>query len=71
MANPIPCGVVVEVCQWMLPGTALLDRAASRIHVSHFSELTPMLAGAPWHVNRSTCPTWDDFVECRCMTEGR
>jgi hypothetical protein len=38
-------------------------------HLSEF--ITAVVAGATVHYERTTCPTWDDSVECRCMMEGR
>lgn len=35
--------------------------------VRHTSQALTRLAGATCHYSRSTCPTWTDAAECRCM----
>lgn len=52
------------------PGTvASTGRLVFTRHLSEF--LTATVAGVYVHYERSTCPTWDDSTECRCMLEGR
>lgn len=37
------------------------------VFVRHLSEFFIGMAGARWHPNGETCPTWTDADECRCM----
>jgi len=58
----------VRVVHILPPGD--LFQAGRVIWTRHLSEFLLFIRGATWHVDRTTCPTWDDSTECRCMTEG-
>lgn len=62
-------GINIHEEPWMHPGTLLVFDDPRTAYVRNLSEITPLLLGARWHVERTTCPTWDESTECRCMTE--
>jgi len=73
--DPLPIRLGLNCFQvrenpFIRPGTvASVGLAVYTRHLSEF--LTAAAAGVAVHYERTTCPTWDDSTECRCMLEGR
>lgn len=58
---------------WIRIGEVYLTRFTGRgleLWARCMEDLTPARLGTLCHHSRSTCPTWTEVTECRCMVEG-